>query len=97
MRPKCDHSRGNLAYGDNTRPRCNGATHALSRPDGRARLETVQLELTRAELEWLLFNLGAQEVTLPKGRAALDFIVDETGAELYEKLVARAESEGIDF
>ena len=57
----------------------------------------MQLELTRAELEWLLFNLGKLGVTLKKGSGTFDFIVDYVGVELFEKLVALAESEGIDY
>lgn len=57
----------------------------------------MQLELTRAELELLLFIFKEQKATLRKGPDPFDFIVDEVGMELFEKLIALAESEGIDY
>jgi hypothetical protein len=46
----------------------------------------MQLELTRAELEWLLFNVEHQQATLPKGRSGFDVIWDETALGLFKKL-----------
>ena len=57
----------------------------------------MQLELTRSELEWLLFNLSERQVTLRKGADPLDMIEDETGNGLFEKLVELAKSEGLDL